>query len=229
MRMQQKIWLAEHTNQQTLPTMANQEPASGVVLFTDWLAEHAVAAGKAVDIGAGKGRNSIHLAKCGYEVWALEYIEPALEVAEKLAIQNGVQNSTHFKQVYIDEKWQFDDSFFDVAIDSFSSIDIETYEGRKVCRDEMLRTLKTGGYALVTVVSSEDEWEKDMILKNPGPEKNSVIWPENGKFQKNYDEAELREFYSDFEILEVRKIQKPAFKLGRDGTATNLWVLLRKK
>jgi SAM-dependent methyltransferase len=198
------------------------------VLFTDWLVSHDIPAGKAVDIGAGKGRNSIHLAKCGYEVWALEYIEPAIEVAEALAIQNGVQKSIHFEQVCIDEKWQFTDSFFVVAVDSFSSIDVETEEGRKTCRDEMFRTLKPGGYALVNVVSSEDEWEKEMIKNNPGPEKNSVIWPENGKFQKNYDEAELREFYSNFEIIDVRTIQKPAFKLGREGIATNLWMLLRK-
>jgi hypothetical protein len=105
---------------------------------------------------------------------------------------------------------------------------VETEEGRKTCRDEMFRTLKPGGYALVNVVSSEDEWEKEMIKNNPGPEKNSVIWPENGKFQKNYDEAELREFYSNFEIIDVRTIQKPAFKLGREGIATNLWMLLRK-
>lgn len=228
MRKQQKIWLAEHTNQQTLPTMANQEPASGVVLFTNWLKENGVAPGKAVDIGSGKGRNSIHLAKCGYEVWALEYIEPAIKVAEALAEQNDISKSVHFEQACIDDKWGFSDNYFDVAVDSFSSIDVETEEGRKVCRDEMFRTLKPGGYALVTVVSSEDEWEKEMIQNNPGPEKNSVVWPENGKFQKNYDEAELREFFSNFEILEVRTIQKPAFKLGREGIATNLWMLLRK-
>jgi hypothetical protein len=44
----------------------------------------------------------------------------------------------------------------------------------------------------------------------------------------DYDEQELREFYSMFEVVELRKISKPAFKLGRDGTATNYWLVLKK-
>lgn len=142
MRKQQRIWHDEHTNQGTLPAMAHTEPASGVIQFTDWLRGHDfVLSGKAVDIGMGKGRNGVYLAKLGFEVWALEYIE--------------------------------------------------TKEGR----DEMYRTL----------------------------------WPQNGKFQKDYDEAELREFYKEFEVIELKKISKPVFKLGRKGTATNFWMVLRKE
>lgn len=230
MRKQKQFWLLEHTDQTTLPTMANREPASGVVLFTDWLKDQGIpATGRAVDIGSGKGRNSIHLAKLGYEVWGLEYIEPAVAASKQLAEGNDVGSKIHFEICEIDSIWQYENDFFDIAIDSFSSIDIETKEGREKCRDEMLRTLKSGGYALVTVCSSDDEWEKELISQYPGPEPNSTFWPENGKFQKDYDEAELREFYNSFEIVELRKISKPAYKLGREGTATNLWMILRKK
>jgi SAM-dependent methyltransferase len=229
MRKQQQIWYNEHTDQGTLPTMANAEPASGMLLFTDWLKEHGVPmTGKSVDIGAGKGRNSVYLAKSGLEVWALEYVEPAIVIAEQLAEKNGVADRVHFELAEVDTDWQNDDKFFDLAIDSFSSIDIETKRGREKCRDEMYRTLKPGGYALVTVCSADDEWEKELIAKHPGLEPNSTIWPQNGKFQKDYDEAELREFYKVFEIMELKVINKPAFKLGREGTATNLWMVLRK-
>lgn len=230
MRKQREIWLKEHTDKATLPTMANVEPASGVALFTDWLSKNTVSlSGKAVDIGCGKGRNSVHLAALGLEVWALEYIEPAIQAAKELARSHGVAEKIHFELTEVDEPWNIEDSFFDIAIDSFSSIDVETKQGREVCRDEMLRALKPGGYALVTVCSAKDEWEKDLIANYPGPEPNSTLWPQNGKFQKDYTEAELREFYSAFEITELQSISKPAFKLGRDGIATNLWMVLRKK
>lgn len=230
MRKQQEIWLKEHTDKATLPTMANIEPASGVALFTDWLAKNSTSlSGKAVDIGCGKGRNSVHLAVMGLEVWAFEYIEPAIEAAKQLAESRGVAEKIHFDLTEIDKTWMIDDNFFDIAVDSFSSIDIETRQGREVCRDEMLRTLRPGGYALVTVCSAEDEWEKDLIANHPGPKPNSTLWPQNGKFQKDYTETELREFYSAFEIIELQSISKPAFKLGRDGIATNLWMVLRKK
>lgn len=209
--------------------MANVEPASGVVLFTNYLRENGVPlSGKAVDIGAGKGRNSVHLAKLGFETWALEYIDAALATAKQLAETNSVTDKIHFELTEVDTTWQIADNFFDVAIDSFSSIDIETKQGREACRDEMLRTLKPSGYALVTVCSAEDEWEKELIANHPGPEPNSTLWPQNGKFQKDYDETELRDFYKAFDIVELRTISKPAFKLGRDGTATNLWAVLRK-
>ncbi len=229
MRKQQQIWLDEHTNKGTLPAMANAKAASGVILFTDYLNENGIAlGGKAVDIGAGKGRNSVHLAKLGFEVWALEYIEPAINAAKHLAELSAVSDNIHFKLAEVDAVWEIDDDFFDVALDSFSSIDIESREGREKYRDEMYRTLKPGGYALVTVCSVDDEWEKELITEHPGPEPNSTIWPQNGKFQKDYDKAELQEFYAMFEIIELKKISKPAFKLGRDGTATNLWMVLRK-
>ena len=209
--------------------MANVEPASGVVQFTDWLtAEDVSLTGRAVDIGAGKGRNSVHLAKKGFEVWALEYIEPAIAAAKQLAESNSVIDKIHFELAEVDSEWQIADNFFDVAVDSFSSIDIETEQGRKKCRDEMYRTLKPGGCALVTVCSADDEWEKQLIADHPGPEPNSTIWPQNGKFQKDYDEAELREFYKMFDVVELKTISKSAFKLGREGTATNLWAVLRK-
>jgi SAM-dependent methyltransferase len=230
MRKQQQIWHEEHTNQETLPTMANVEPASGVVQFTDYLKAQGVnLSGMAVDIGSGKGRNSVHLAKLGFEVWGLEYIEPAIATAQQLAERNNVADKIHFELTEVDSPWPIEDSFFDVAVDSFSSIDIETKEGRETYRDEMYRTLKPGGYALVTVCSADDEWEKELIANHPGPEPNSTLWPQNGKFQKDYDEAELREFYSIFEVVELKKISKSAYKLGRDGTATNLWLVLCKK
>jgi SAM-dependent methyltransferase len=229
MRKQQQIWYDEHTSQGTLPTMANVQPASGVVQFTDYLKVHGVAlSGKAVDIGAGKGRNSVHLAKLGLEVWALEYIKPAIASAKHLAETNDVADKVHFELAEIDTSWNIADNFFDVAVDSFSSIDIETKAGREKCRDELYRHLKPGGYALVTVCSADDEWEKELIANHPGPEPNSTLWPENGKFQKDYGEAELREFYQAFELVELKKINKPAFKLGREGTATNLWLAVRK-
>lgn len=151
-----------------------------------------------------------------------------MQLPKKLAHAAGVDASIHFEHAETDKPWRFADGFFDFALDSYASIDIETREGRTIYRDEMLRTLKPGGYALVTVVAAEDEIEQELIANNPGPEPNSVIWPQNGKFQKNYDEAELRQFYKDFEIVELEKLAKPAFKLGRQYQAVNFRVILKK-
>ncbi len=229
MRRQQKIWFEEYTKHANIPAMNNEEPASGVVMFVELLRERQVATnGTALDIGAGKGRNAIYLAEQGYTVTALEYIEPAIVAGNKLAKKHGVADSVHYLPASIDAPWDFLANYFDVAIDSFASIDIETLEGRRIYRDELLRTLKPGGYAMVMVVSADDTWERDLIKRSPGPEPNSTYWPQNGKFQKDYDEAELRQFYSGFQIHECRKVRKKVVKLGRTGIGTNFGLVLQK-
>ncbi len=209
--------------------MAGKKPASGVVMFMEWLKERGIKPGRAVDIGSGKGRNAIYLAQQGYDVEALEYIALARQHTEKLAESAGVAAKVQVKNVDIDGAWPYANNTFDVAIDSFASIDIETLGGREICRDELYRTLKPGGYALVTVCSNEDEWERELIANHPGPEPNSTIWPSNGKFQKDYSESELRTFYAMFSLCELKTISKQAHKLGRTGIATNFWLILQKK
>jgi SAM-dependent methyltransferase len=228
-RKQKSIWQKEHETSHALPSHDSPEPSSGVVLFLDFLKAKGVRPAKAnaIDVGCGKGRNATYLALKGFEVWAIDYIPLAIQRTKELANNSGVGRSVHVEVAAIDRNWMYPDNSFDVAIDSFASIDIETLKGRETCRNEMFRTLKPGGYALVTVFSSDDELEAQMIAKTPGPEKNSSIWP-NGKFQKDYDEAELRVFYKQFEVVELKKLEKPAVKLGRKYTATNYWLALRK-
>jgi SAM-dependent methyltransferase len=229
MRRQKQIWNDEHANADMLPSLAAAQPHSGVVDFVAVLKKYGITAPcKVVDVGCGKGRNAIYFAQQGFHAYGLDYIEKALEVASKIAHSNNVAPLTDWLVVDIGKRWPVLDNYFDVALDCFASIDIEVKADREVCRDEIFRTLKPGGYALVTVVAHDDEFERELITKNPGSEKHSSIWPQTGKFQKNYDEEELRAFYSMFTILELKKITKPAVKLGRSFKATNLWVLLQK-
>ncbi len=228
MRKQQQIWQNEHANPEALPSLTKTKPADAAIYFVNYLRDHQQPLnGKAIDIGCGKGRNSVFLAKQGFDVCALDYIKEALDKAKVLAEENNILEKIKFYQSAFDEQWPFEDNFFDVALDSFSSIDIETENGRNIYKREMFRTLKPGGFAFVGVVSAEDEQEKEMILKSPGPEKNSAIWP-NGKFQKDYDEEELKSFYKEFKILELKSISKPATKLGRNYTGTDIYLILQK-
>lgn len=230
MRMQQKIWQEEHAASADLPSLAQRQPSSAVVWLVDRLRARdvGIAGKRVIDVGCGKGRNSVFLAKQGAQVDAIDYIPGAIDVVRSVAQETGVseQITTHVSAV--DQPWDFPDGTFDLAVDCFSSIDIETLDGRRVCRDEMLRTLKPGGHALVAVVSATDELESEIMRTHPGLEPHTSLWPGSGKFQKNYTEEELRDFYNDFDILCLETVRKPAHKLGRSFTATNLHLLLQK-
>ena len=228
MKNQKKVWEEAHANPVDLPSLASDAPSEGVVYFTEFLSKKGVFGGKALDVGCGQGRNAVYLAEKGFLVYAFDFVKKALEETLEKARLNDVEKRLCLSLTSMDAAWPFPADFFDAAVDSFSSIDVETLSGREKCRFELLRTLKAGGYAFISVVSAEDELEKQFIKQNPGKEKNSCHWPVSNKFQKDYDEEELIDFYKDFEIVELKEVKKQAFKLGRNYTATNYWVIVRK-
>ncbi len=227
-RVQKKIWSEEHRTAATLPSLAEELPSDNVIKFVDYLKNNTLLRGKIVDVGCGKGRNAIYLAHMGLEVYAFDFIDHAIAHARKRAEQKNVNDKIHFSEASMDKRWDFPNDYFDLAVDCFSSIDIETKDGRDIYKSELLRVLKPGGYALVCVVAASDEFESELMKSNPGTEPNSSLWPQNGKFQKNYDELELRSFYSSFAIVDFQVIKKSAIKLGKKFEATNYWLLLQK-
>ena len=50
----------------------------------------APAPGRALDVGCGSGRDAVHLARRGWEVTAVDFVETALESARKRAAHEGV-------------------------------------------------------------------------------------------------------------------------------------------
>jgi ubiquinone/menaquinone biosynthesis C-methylase UbiE len=227
--LQKNIWEKEHSSAVMLPSLAQEGPSSSVVMLIDYARENNITFGKrVVDIGCGKGRNALYLAEQGYSVYGFDYVAYAVECAQKRAARIHCSDRVTFAVGDMDRQWNFPDNYFDLAIDSYSSIDIESAAGRNIYKQELLRTLKPGGYACVAVVSSYDEYEKQHFLSGNGVEKYASVWPQTGKFQKNYDEQELREFYKEFNIIELKEYKKLTQKADITYMAHNYWLLLQK-
>lgn len=228
---QKQIWEDEHKSSSAIPSLAQMNPTQGLIHLFDVYPLLIQSRNKALDIGCGKGRNMMYLATFFDKVTGIDYIQSALDFAQKFAIDSMISHRCEFVNQRIDKFYPFESNMFDFVLDSFASIDVETLEGRIKCRDECYRVLKPGGYMLVLVVSADDPMEKHFIESQPGPEPNSCYWPTNGKFQKDYDEQELIDFFKNggFSVVELKKFNRPAYKLNQNFIDETFWLLLHKE
>lgn len=225
---QKETWEKEHGSPSVLPQMDKSDASSGVKRFLEWLRERKREKNLAgIEMGCGKGRNSIWLTKQGVRMTAFDFSRVATMEAMKRAKEAGVGENLTLLVHDASEPWPFESNMFDIAIDCFASTDIESFEHRAFARDELRRVLKPGGYLFVYTLSTDDEFHKEMIKKQPAGEKNSFLHPA-GKFEKVFDRDELLDFYKDFTLIEERRIEKDEVFGGKTYHCRHFWVVLQK-
>lgn len=227
---QKKYWEGEHLqNNPDIPSIASEKPSLVILRFLDFLKEKNVdISGTVVDIGCGKGRNAIFLARQGLKVNCLDFINSALREIENRAKKENISKFIQTKNCYISEKWDFPDNYFDFAIDCYGTIDIESSLGRRTCINEMFRCLKPGAFAAVAAVAADDSYESLSIDVIPTQEANCVIWTKNNKFQKNYTLNEIENTYKNFFLWEISKVQKETVKMGEHRVSKDFFIFLQK-
>lgn len=170
----------------------SQEHSGGM---EECLKKYNVDACTAIDIGAGEGRNSLWLASQGFDVYA---IEPSKVGASKIlqrAKDHGLDLTVLNTDILSAAK-NLKDIGFAVALTSLEHMD---YEYLLEAVQEIKRVLKTGGYIYAMVFTEDD----------PGYKKDMSNASECALFIKHYfKKGELKELFSDFEILEYSEYMK---------------------
>ena len=226
---QQKIWDKEHTSPQVLLQMDSADPSSGVVKFWEWFEKTAGRKTplKGLEMGCGKGRNVIYLAGQGVRMTGFDFSPKAIEVAKERAKDVGLSDKAEFLVGDATTKWNFETNLFDFAIDCFASTDIESQDGRQFAISEMIRVVKPGGYILAYVMSTDDEFHKEMIGNSPASEKNSFIHS-TGKFEKTFDSEELFDLYKGLEVVRHERIPKTTTFSGKQYSCYHHWIVFKK-
>lgn len=164
--------------------------------LVDYFAQLQGSTGRLLEIGCGIGVDSIQLARCGFDVTAVDLTNTAIEVAQEHA-QFRCQEINF--QVGNSEQLDFDDESFD-AVYSFGvlhhtpSIDVAIAEVRRV--------LKPGGTAHIMLYHKHSivnlvhrafnlPYESPRNLKDHCP----VVY--------TFTESEARELFKDFSRVEV--------------------------
>lgn len=227
---QQLIWEKEHAEPYSLLQMDSEEGSSGIIKFLDWLKakKNDYKNLKAIELGCGKGRNVIWLAKQGIHSTGIDFSKTAIEEAKKRAERVGLEDQTEFYYHDATTPWNFPDNSFDLVTDCFATTDIEDAKGRQFAASEMVRILKPGGYLLAYLLSPQDEYHAQTIKESPAAEKGAFLHPKTGKFEKTFDLDEIKQMYKGVKLIEHERVVKVATFFEKKYNCLHHWCVFQK-
>ncbi|MBA2937243.1 class I SAM-dependent methyltransferase [Paenibacillus sp. CGMCC 1.16610] len=125
-----------------------------IYLFDQLLKGRITPGMRILDAGCGSGRNLVYLLRNGYEVYAVDRSEEAIDAVQKLAMDIAPDWSNERIRVDAVEKMSFDDHYFDFIISSAVLHFAENEAHFQQMVHELWRVLKPGGRMFVRLASS---------------------------------------------------------------------------
>ncbi len=227
---QRDKWNREHKNPYALVQMDKRDASGSVLWFIEFLKEKGLRESVGIEMGCGKGRNVLALAKepwvaqmCGFD-----FSEIAITEAKKRAGEETVSHKTQFQVMDAIMPWEYNSNSFGFGIDCAASTDIETESGRSFAADEMFRVLKTGGYLLVMAMSEEDEYHLRMQKESPAEESNAFYHTQTGKFEKFFTAKELDSLHKKFALASATRHEGTVRFFNTPYAANLHWRIYQK-
>ena len=207
MKKSEEFWNREYAHVRNFESSRSWKPSSELLELGTYFKRHKipVKGWQALDLACGNGRNSIYM----LQNWDLtnaigiDFAEVPLAHFRNKAAEKSLTSKVKIFEQSIGKTFPISEGSIDLALDIYGSINLRAEE-RANCRDEIYRVLKRGGLFLTYLTSRDSGFVKQMTDCTPGPEPDSVIF-NNGKFERVFSEEEIRDFYKNFEIVELRK------------------------
>jgi SAM-dependent methyltransferase len=135
---------------------------------------------RVLDIGCGKGRIGMHLARRGFEVVAFDFVESAVAEFRTLAREYGLEQRVVAFQQDLRAPWQVDDASVDAALSVtvFSNL-IDDRQLAHV-KAEMLRVMRPEAVLVVEVFGPEDGYYGPLMKDAEGLGHGLLKDPNNG-------------------------------------------------
>jgi 2-polyprenyl-3-methyl-5-hydroxy-6-metoxy-1,4-benzoquinol methylase len=152
-----KFWDKEYLKK-GIPSSFRDEP-SGVLLWCLQnlkILEMGEKHPKVLDVGCGKGRNSVFLAQNGFNVTALDSSKVAIRMANKLALSLNKELRPKFLHQKIQDGLPGNKNQFDLITDIFVYKHQINLDDRKRYRKDIKKVLKKTGILLISLADKED-------------------------------------------------------------------------
>lgn len=188
-----------------------EAPSDGLV---EILKNYDIKIGKALDIGAGEGRNSLYLASLGFDVTSIEPTEDGakkiIDKSNMLDLKLRVLNCDYLSED-LGEKYDF--------IIAGTSLDHMEKEYLDNAINRLKNSLNIGGLVYIVVFTKKD----------PGYLRQYCYASECSGFIKHYfGKNELREYFKEFDILYYNEYMKPDHTHGKPHIHGKAKLIARK-
>src|SRR3989344_2817798 len=221
-----KHWLKEYS-EKGIPSSFRQEPSGAVTYFFDFLKKQGIRKGRLLDVGCGKGRNSIFFAKNGWEVYSIDFVPEIINELNNSSKKNNLKLTAICQSAT--EKLPFPDNHFDAVIDIFCYKHQTDKKKQKKFRNELYRILKKNGLYLLSL-AGEDDGFYGPLLKNSTDKKNKLIIDPVTKVPSFlYSKEDIEKEFADFEIIDFQHKKKKGIMHGKEYERSTLIFIMRKE
>jgi len=219
-----KAWENEY-QKQGIPSSFRSTPARVVTEFYSWLQKRGFKGTQALDLGCGRGRNSLYLAKNGFSVTALDLLKENSDYVTNLANLMKLPIVAHAQSVT--SPWPIATNSLDIAIDIFCYKHITNKSDQKLYRKELVRTLKPDGYYFISLASENDGFYGPLLNNSAGDK--LVIDPYSQIESYLYSISDLTEEFADsFIVIEAAEQESSSPMHGKEYTRKVLNFIMRK-
>jgi SAM-dependent methyltransferase len=152
---------------------------------------------RVLELGAGQGRDTLSLARRGFDVLALDYVESALTTIAEEAAAAGLADRLDIAQHDVREPLPFPDESFDASYSHMLfCMALTTPELERLAR-EVRRVIRPGGLVVYTVRHTGD------AHYGTGNARGDDMFEHGGFIVHFFDRDLVERLADDFELVEI--------------------------
>ncbi|WP_198510300.1 class I SAM-dependent methyltransferase [Bacillus solitudinis] len=179
-----------------------ESPSEAAKLAVEKFKERGIT--KVLELGGGLGRDTIYIAKQGFQVYVLEYTEKGIQIIRNKARVEGLSESIIPTQHDVRNPLPFADDWFEGCFSHMLYCMAFTDEEQDLISHEIKRVLKPGGMNMYTVRNIKDPMYKT------GIHRGGNMYEIEGFIINFFDETMIRKLSKGFELQHIIEFEEGA-------------------
>lgn len=214
-----------------IPSSVRTTPSGAVVWGVGELRNHNYRLRTAVDVGCGRGRNSLYLAAQGMQVTALDFTPNAIHELQREAAAKHLDDKIRAVIHDVTEPWPVHGQEVDLVIDAFCFKHITPYELRLAYKENLLNVLGIRGHYLISFASIGDGYYGRYVPNDvAGGDEATIVDPANGIASLLFSRGKLLSFFApELDLLAEIKQNKPSVMHGATFNRETYALLFRRR